>query len=101
MWALSPSKMALEQLLIEGELMVPRRRNFHKIYDLRERVLPVDIDVSTPTIEELCGLLIGSYLRAQGLAQIAELTYLRKGLGNRCRKLCQFCRRGHAAGARS
>ena len=81
MWARSPSKMALEQLFMEGELMVPRRNNFHKVYDLRERVLPSDIDVSTPTIEELCGHLIVSYLRAQGLAQIAELTYRRKGLG--------------------
>ena len=81
MWARSPSKIALEQLFMEGELMVPRRRNFHKVYDLRERVLPSDIDVSTPTIEELCGHLIESYLRAQDLAQIAELTYLRKGLG--------------------
>ena len=81
MWARSPSKIALEQLFMEGELMVPRRRNFHKVYDLRERVLPSDIDVSTPTDEELCGHLIGSYLRAQGLAKIGELTYLRKGLG--------------------
>ena len=80
MWARSPSKIALEQLFMEGELMVPRRHNFHKVYDLRERVLPSDIDVSTPTIEELCGHLIGSYLRAQGLAQITELVYLRKGL---------------------
>tara|TARA_B110000211_G_scaffold228174_1_gene283981 strand:+ start:849 stop:2003 length:1155 start_codon:yes stop_codon:yes gene_type:complete len=80
MWARSPSKIALEQLFMEGELMVPHRRNFHKVYDLRERVLPSDIDVSTPTIEELCGHLIGSYLRAQGLAQITELVYLRKGL---------------------
>ncbi|GJM14488.1 MAG: hypothetical protein DHS20C12_28910 [Pseudohongiella sp.] len=81
MWARSPSKIALEQLFMEGELMIPRRNNFHKVYDLRERVLPSDIDVSTPTTEELCGHLIGSYLRAHGLAQISELTYLRKGLG--------------------
>lgn len=81
MWSRSPSKIALEQLFMEGELMVPRRNNFHKVYDLRERVLPSDVDVSMPTIEELCGHLIGSYLRSQGLAQITELTYLRKGLG--------------------
>tara|TARA_B110000444_G_scaffold258930_1_gene301202 strand:+ start:515 stop:1228 length:714 start_codon:yes stop_codon:yes gene_type:complete len=81
MWARSLSKMALEQLFMEGELMVSRRINFHKVYDLRERVLPSSIDVSTPTSEELCGHLIGSYLRAQGLARIAELSYLRKGLG--------------------
>ena len=80
MWARSPSKIALEQLFMKGELMVPRRRNFHKVYDLRERVLPSGIDIRTPTIEELCCHLIGSYLRAQGLVQIAELTFLRKGL---------------------
>lgn len=80
MWSRSPSKIALEQLFMEGELMVPRRNNFHKVYDLRERVLSKDVDVSTPTEEELCGHLIGTYLRSQGLAQIAELTYLRKGL---------------------
>lgn len=81
MWARSPSKIALEQLFMEGELMIPRRNNFQKVYDLRERVLPSDIDVSTPTPEELCGHLLGSYLRCHGLAQIAELTYLRRGLG--------------------
>tara|TARA_B110000858_G_scaffold124146_1_gene141574 strand:+ start:755 stop:1909 length:1155 start_codon:yes stop_codon:yes gene_type:complete len=81
MWARSPSKIALEQLFMEGELMVPRRISFHKVYDLRERVLPSGIDVSMPTSEELCGHLIGSYLRAQGLARIAELSYLRRGLG--------------------
>ncbi|MEX0963380.1 MAG: crosslink repair DNA glycosylase YcaQ family protein [Pseudohongiellaceae bacterium] len=81
MWTRSPSKRALEQLFMEGELMVPRRVNFHKIYDLRERVLPDDVDVTTPTEDELCGHLLESYLRAHGLAQIAELVYLRKGLG--------------------
>jgi uncharacterized protein len=40
MWARSPSKQALEQLFMKGELMIPRRVNFHKVYDLRERVLP-------------------------------------------------------------
>ena len=65
---------------MKGELMVPRRRNFHKVYDLRERVLPSDIDVSTPTIEELCGHLIGSYLRAQGLAADCRADLSAQGL---------------------
>ena len=81
MWARSPSKIALEQLFMEGELMVPRRINLHKVYDLRERVLPSDTDVSMPTQDELCRHLATSYLRAQGLAQVTELAYLRKGLG--------------------
>lgn len=81
MWARSPSKQALEQLFMEGELMIPRRINFQKVYDLRERVLPSGVDVSAPTPEELCRHLINSFLRAQGLGQIGEMAYLRKGLG--------------------
>jgi uncharacterized protein len=80
MWARSASKIALEQLFMEGELMIPRRLNFHKVYDLRERVLPDDIDASMPSSDQLCRHLIDSCLRAQGLAQIAEVSYLRKGL---------------------
>lgn len=80
---------------MEGELMVPRRKNFHKVYDLRERVLPDGIDVSTPTNEELCGRLIGSYLRAHGLAQISELSYLRKGLSEQMsRTVADFLEEG-------
>jgi uncharacterized protein len=95
MWARSPSKIALEQLFMEGELMIPRRNNFHKVYDLRERVLPGDVDVSTPSQEELCGHLIGSYLRAHGIAQISELTYLRKGLGKQmAQTVAQFVEEG-------
>ena len=81
MWARSPSKRALEQLFMEGELMIPRRINFHKVYDLRERVLPSNVDVTMPTPDELCRHLAKGYLRAQGLAQISEIAYLRKGLG--------------------
>lgn len=81
MWARSPSKRALEQLFMEGELMIPRRINFHKVYDLRERVLPSDVNVSMPCADELCRHLILSYLRANGIGQIKEMAYLRKGLG--------------------
>jgi len=33
-------KLALSRLFSAGELMVPYRENFHRYYDLRERVLP-------------------------------------------------------------
>ncbi|MDP6414118.1 MAG: crosslink repair DNA glycosylase YcaQ family protein [Gammaproteobacteria bacterium] len=82
MWARSPSKMALEQLFIEGELMVPCRRNFQKVYDLRERVLPEGVDTSVPTETELCQHLISSFLRTHGLGQLKEMRYLRKGMGS-------------------
>ena len=39
-WAWKPQKAALEFLWQTGELVVVRRVNFHKVYDLTERVLP-------------------------------------------------------------
>jgi|TARA_B100002003_G_scaffold251787_1_gene297555 hypothetical protein len=80
MWARSPAKLALEQLFMEGELMIPHRRNFHKVYDLRERVLPDHIDTRIPTKEEQARHLIGKFLQAHGLGQIPEISYLRKGM---------------------
>lgn len=39
-WGWKPQKAALEFLWTTGELMVLRRDNFQKVYDLTERVLP-------------------------------------------------------------
>ena len=39
-WGWKPQKAALEYLWHVGELTVSRRVNFHKVYDLPERVLP-------------------------------------------------------------
>jgi uncharacterized protein len=39
-WNWKEEKVALECLFLVGELMVRKRHNFHRIYDLRERVLP-------------------------------------------------------------
>ncbi|MGH9901914.1 MAG: winged helix-turn-helix domain-containing protein, partial [Pyrinomonadaceae bacterium] len=39
-WGWKPQKAALEFLWYTGELMVARRENFQKVYDLTERVFP-------------------------------------------------------------
>jgi uncharacterized protein len=39
-WDWKPEKVLLETLFTAGELMVSRREKFHRIYDLRERILP-------------------------------------------------------------
>jgi uncharacterized protein len=39
-WDWKPDKLRLETLYTAGEIMVARRENFHRVYDLRERVLP-------------------------------------------------------------
>ncbi|HBT29437.1 winged helix-turn-helix domain-containing protein [Erwinia persicina] len=39
-WAWKPHKRHLENLFTAGELMISERRNFQRVYDLRERILP-------------------------------------------------------------
>ena len=56
-WEWKPEKRALEHLFAAGELMISRRDpNFHRVYDLRERVLehalPEWEDGFAPTPEE-------------------------------------------------
>ncbi len=77
-WKSKPAKRALEYLLMQGELMVPYRVKFHKVYDLTERVLPEDTDTTLPDLEEYARFLITRYLQANGLGQPAEIAYLLK-----------------------
>lgn len=78
-WQSKPAKRALEYLFMQGDLMVPRRENFHKVYDLTERVLPEGTDTTVPDQEEYARHLITRYLLANGLGQLAEIAYLLKG----------------------
>jgi uncharacterized protein YcaQ len=52
-WDWKPAKRALEILFWQGHLMISARKNFQKVYDLTERVLPPDTDTTRPTEEEL------------------------------------------------
>ncbi|HVG21236.1 MAG TPA: crosslink repair DNA glycosylase YcaQ family protein, partial [Blastocatellia bacterium] len=47
-WGWKPQKAALEFLWLTGELMVSRRENFQKVYDLTERVLTTSHAVAEP-----------------------------------------------------
>ncbi len=77
-WKTKPAKRALEYLFMQGDLMVPCRVNFHKVYDLTERVLPEGIDTTEPEPEEYARFLITRFLLANGLGRPAEFAYLRK-----------------------
>ena len=77
-WKTKPAKRALEYLFMQGDLMVPYRVNFHKVYDLTERVLPEGTDTTLPAPEDYARFLITRYLRANGLGQSAEIAYLLK-----------------------
>ena len=88
-WDWKPDKIALEQLFIEGELMVVERRGFQKVYDLTERVLPTGIDTTLPTAGEFERHLISRYLQAHGFASAQQISYLRKGLKSHITQTCQ------------
>jgi len=68
-----PEKIALELLLWKGELMVERRDNFQRIYNLRERILPDWIDTSFPSELEMNRHLILKALGAMGIATANDL----------------------------
>lgn len=77
-WDLKPTKKALEQLYMEGDLMVSNREGFQKTYDLTERVLPSHINSQAPTIEEFAVHIVDQQLRCHRLASLKGLTYLRR-----------------------
>ena len=72
-WEWKPEKRALEHLFAAGELMISRRDpNFHRVYDLRERVLerasPGWEDALAPSYEEVQRALALKAVRALGVA---------------------------------
>ncbi len=88
-WDWKPDKVALEQLFIEGELMVVERRGFQKVYDLTERVLPAGINTTAPSANEFERHLIRCYIRANGFASAQQISYLRRGLKSYISRTCQ------------
>src|SRR5215213_7105516 len=71
-WEWKPEKRALEHLFAAGELMISRRENFHRVYDLRERVLanalPTWEDALAPNEEEVRRALALKAVRALGVS---------------------------------
>jgi uncharacterized protein YcaQ len=71
-WEWKPEKRALEHLFAAGELMISRRENFHRVYDLRERVLanalPTWEDALAPNEQEVRRALALKAVRALGVA---------------------------------
>lgn len=69
-WDWKPDKLRLETLFTAGEVMVSRRENFHRIYDVRERVLPASMhtDDQVPDRQETDRQWTLSSVKALGIA---------------------------------
>ena len=77
-WDWKPAKKALEQMYMEGDLMVSNREGFQKTYDLTERVLPSHVNSKMPSMEEFAAHIVDQQLRCHGFASLKGLTYQRR-----------------------
>jgi uncharacterized protein YcaQ len=68
-WEWKTEKRALESLFTAGELMIARRQNFQRVYDLRERVLPDWDDDQLPSAEVVRRELASKAVRALGITR--------------------------------
>ena len=70
-WDWKPEKRALEVLYTTGQLMIARRQQFHRVYDLAERVLPGWDDAALPPVDEVRRQFVLRAVRALGVAKAA------------------------------
>jgi uncharacterized protein YcaQ len=68
-----PNTSAMELLHLQGDLMISERRNFERVFDLTERVLPKDIDTTVPDDDELARFFVRRALSAYGIATEKEI----------------------------
>ncbi len=78
-WNWKPTKLALERLFMQGDLMICERNDMQKTYDITERVLPENIDTTEPTPIEFAEYLVKTYLRAYGFTTAKQITHLKTG----------------------
>ncbi|GHN02485.1 hypothetical protein WSM22_39740 [Cytophagales bacterium WSM2-2] len=74
-WDWRPSKLALEYLHLEGKLVTTRKKDFQKIYDLPENVIPGDTDTTMPSMSEYTQHVIIRSLKALGVAYAKEIAW--------------------------
>jgi uncharacterized protein YcaQ len=70
-WEWKPEKRSLEVLFTSGALMIARRHNFQRIYDLAERVHPEWDDTQMPSMAEVRRSFALRAVKALGVARAA------------------------------
>lgn len=69
-WQWKPEKRSLEVLFTAGRLMIARRHNFQRVYDLAERVLPDwDDERHMPAMDDVRRTFVLKTVKSLGLAR--------------------------------
>ncbi len=76
-WNWKPTKIALERLFMQGDLMISSREGMLKTYDLTKKVLPKKINTKIPTPFEFAEYLVKKNLSAHGFTDLKQITHLR------------------------
>ena len=95
-WGWSPGKVALEYLFWTGEVTAATRRNFERLYDLTDRVIPPEI-FRTPQMTRADAVreLMRLSARALGIATAADLRdYFRLPLADARQALAELVEAG-------
>ena len=73
-WNWTQEKTALEYLFWSGQVAASTRRNFERVYDITERVVPARVlDLPTPTVEDAHRELLLRAARACGVGTVGDL----------------------------
>lgn len=81
-WNWKEEKIALEYLFYAGELMIARRHNFQRVYDLRERVLPGWDDARAASTQQAHQQFVLNTVKVLGVTRpewVADYFRLKKG----------------------
>ncbi len=72
-WDWRPSKVALERLYLSGRLMITRKKDFRKIYDLPMNMLPAGVDQTPVSSAAFERFIIRRSLQSLGIAYAKEI----------------------------
>ena len=78
-WNTGPARRSIEQLFMQGDLMVCERNGMEKVYALRENCLPAKLNVTTPNTQECAEYLFETTRRAHGVFTWKQLLHLKTG----------------------
>ncbi len=78
-WNWKPTKLALERLFMQGDIMICERSGMEKTYDIAERILPENINLSEPSPIEFAEYLVKTYLGAYGFTTLKQILHLKTG----------------------